>query len=84
MRSTTRRHAATRKILNLKSRTKQYNRIKLTFEEQAYHDEFVKVYNRYGDKIPDNEWLRLSTLREGLNVSFQQSRKIIEIVELES
>ena len=58
--------------------------MKLTFEEQAYHDEFVKVYNRYGDKIPDNEWLRLSTLREGLNVGFQQSRKIIEIVELES
>lgn len=57
--------------------------MKLTFEEQAYHDEFVKVYNRYGDKIPDNEWLRLSTLREGLNVGFQQSRKIIEIVELE-
>ena len=58
--------------------------MELTFEEQAYHDEFVKVYNRYGDKIPDNEWLRLRTLREGLNVGFQQSRKIIEIVELES
>ena len=58
--------------------------MELTFEEQAYHDEFVKVYNRYGDKIPDNEWLRLSTLREGLNVGLQQSRKIIEIVELES
>ena len=58
--------------------------MELTFEEQAYHDEFVKIYNRYGDKIPDNEWLRLSTLREGLNVGFQQSRKIIEIVELES
>ena len=58
--------------------------MELTFEEQTYHDEFVKVYNRYGDKIPDNEWLRLRTLREGLNVGFQQSRKIIEIVELES
>lgn len=58
--------------------------MELTFEEQAYHDEFVKVYNRYGDKIPDNEWLRLRTLREGLNIGFQQSRKIIEIVELES
>lgn len=58
--------------------------MELTFEEQAYLDEFVKVYNRYGDKIPDNEWLRLRTLREGLNVGFQQSRKIIEIVELES
>lgn len=58
--------------------------MELTFEEHAYHDEFVKVYNRYGDKIPDNEWLRLRTLREGLNVGFQQSRKIIEIVELES
>lgn len=58
--------------------------MELTFEEQAYYDEFVRVYNRYEDKIPDSEWLRLSDVRKGLDVSLQQSRKIIEIVEAES
>lgn len=28
---------------------------KLTFEEQAYCDEFSAVYRRYADKIPDDE-----------------------------
>lgn len=58
--------------------------MELTFEEQAYYDEFVRVYNRYEDKIPDSEWLRLSDVRKGLDVSLQQSKKIIEIVEAES
>lgn len=41
--------------------------MELTFEEQAYYDEFVRVYNRYEDKIPDCEWLRLSDVRQSLS-----------------
>ena len=57
---------------------------KLTFEEQAYCDEFSAVYRRYADKIPDDEWSRLSEIRKGLNVDLQKSRKIIKAVEFDS
>ena len=57
---------------------------KLTFEEQAYCDKFSAVYRRYADKIPDDEWSRLSEIRKGLNVDLQKSRKIIKAVEFDS
>lgn len=56
----------------------------LTFEEKTYRDEFARAYARYGENIPDEEWLRLGEVREGLGVDYQKSRKIVEAVKFDS
>ena len=53
----------------------------LTNEEKKYYDKFTVVFKKYGEDIPDAEWMKLSKVREELGIGLQRSKEIIKLVQ---
>ncbi len=55
--------------------------MELTSSEKTYYDYFSKSFGKYGNAIPDEEWIRLSEVRKGLDITLKRSKEIIEAVQ---